>query len=316
MHKFPPELRSEVTAVGRKSLPPPIPVELSENHTHSGPHGKANPEEMKGKTVPHDSFTNPPAFPKVQPAHSEADEDLRAHLKTLSHEQLLQRCMLNEMRLRQWEQASSSFVSALALTPEMTEAFYARSLRELLSSALQTLDVVEELRHVECSMPCVKGEAPQISLTLWRDLSYSEWHVEWSPASWWVSVSAVGYRWGLSFNCLTKVTGIYLNGMIRCSFSKDMTGLRIGFPQKPILDMTVESSVGWGAVPLPVREQIETLVRSEIELFVQNRLTGANDMVVVLKRKAEKELTESDLMEARSQAERASTVNLRTATFL
>ncbi|CAN8064999.1 unnamed protein product [Agarophyton chilense] len=316
MHKIPAELLyGPVHTESKAWHQPPFP-NPSGNHPQTGPYGKRNQEDMKGNSVLPASFTNPPAFPKVAPAQAPEDENLRAHLKKLSYEQLLQRCMLNEMRLRQWEQASTSFVSAMALTPEMTEAFYARSLRELLSSALQTLDVVEELRHVECSMPCVKGEAPQISLTLWRDLSYSEWCVEWSPASWWVSVSAVGYRWGLSFNCLTKVTGIYLNGMIRCSFSDDMTSLRIGFPQKPILDMTVESSVGWGAVPIPVREQIENLVRSEIELFVQNRLTGDNDMVVVLKKKAEKKLTESDLQEAKSQAERASAVNLRTATFL
>ncbi|KAI0564260.1 hypothetical protein FGB62_28g230 [Gracilaria domingensis] len=316
MHKIPSELRSERSLADSNYHPSSSSANSSQNHTRPGPYGKTNREEMKGNSVPPLSYTNPPAFPKTPPVHADTDEDLRAHLKTLSHEQLVQRCMLNEMRLRQWEQASSSFVSALALTPEMTEAFYARSLRHLLSSALETLDVVDELRHVECSMPCVKGEAPRISLSLWRDLAYSEWHVQWSPASWWVSVSAVGYRWGLSFNCLTKVTGIYLNGMIRCSFSKDMTSLRIGFPQKPILDMTVESSVGWGAVPIPVREQIENLVRSEIEQFVQTRLTGANDMVVVLKRKAEKHLTESDLQEARSQAERASAVNLRATTLL
>lgn len=288
----------------------------SEYQGKSIPHGTQSDVTMKRTSAPGPSYSNPPPFRKQPPETAADNEPLRAHLNTLSHEELLERCLANEMRLVQWEKAASSLVTSLTLTPEMTEAFYARSLRELLSSALDTLDVVEELRHVECSMPCVKGEAPRISLVMWRDLSYSEWHVEWSPASWWVSVSAVGYRWGLSFNCLTNVAGIQLDGIIRCSFSNDMTALRIGFPQKPMLNMTVESSVGWGAVPIPVREQIEYLVRTEIEQFVENRLTGSNDMVVVLKTKMEEKLSDSDLNEAKRQAERAANVNLRSPTFL
>ena len=55
--------------------------------------------------------------------------------------------------------AASDLVSMLALSPEMAEAFYAHSLRDVLSDALRTLQPIEELRHVECSMPSVATEA-------------------------------------------------------------------------------------------------------------------------------------------------------------
>lgn len=261
-------------------------------------------------------YTEPPAFPKEKLVTKEEDESLRKQLLSFSHEQLVEECLSKDRQIRHWKRAASSLLTSMALTPDMTEAYYARALRELLSSALETLDVIEELRHIECSMPCLKGEAPRVSLVRWCDLQYSEWHVEWSPTSWWLSVSAVGCRWGIGFNCLTNVRGIFVNGVIRCAFAEDMTALRLSFLEKPILDMDIESSVGWGAVPIPVREQIEHLVRAEIEQFVEQRVTGRNDMVIALRAKVRSSLSENDLQEARLQAERAKNVQLRSTTFL
>lgn len=276
------------------------------------------------QTTPDGVYKPPPTFlpihelQQTQTNGTTTDQatSLRAQLKTLSADELLNRLVSAELRLQKWESAASDLVSTLALSPEMTEAFYARSLRELLTSALITLDAIDELRHVECSMPCVATEAPAVALLDWQGLHFSTWEIEWAPHSWWVSVSAVGSRWGLGFNSLARVSGIHLKGQLRCAFSKDLTSLRISFVEKPLLDMDIESSVGWGAVPIPVREQIEVMVRDEIEQFVERRLTGDESMIVVLRRKALTKLSESDIIEATDQAKRACSINLRSALLL
>lgn len=272
--------------------------------------------------------TSPPPFPPAHRASSDADilkapkphesaetdeddEALRLDLHNLSREQLIARVLASEQQLRGWKAAVSELVTTLALCPEMTEGYYARSLRNLLSESLQALDAIDSLRHIECSMPSVAAEAPSVTLLHWSGLPYSTWLVDWSPSSWWLSVSAVGSRWGLGFNSLTNVSAIYLRGRLRCAFSSDLTAVRISFVEPPELDMCIESSVGWGAVPIPVREQIEASVRAEIVSFVETRLTGEESMVFVLRRKALEKISDSDLLEARKQAERASMVNLR-----
>lgn len=254
-----------------------------------------------------------------EPSHTNDTSDetrLRAQLKALSADQMLDRLVSAELRLHKWEAAASHLVTTLALSPEMTEAFYARSLRDMLSGALLTLDTIDELRHVECSMPCVAAEAPAVAILDWKGLPFSTWDIDWAPHSWWVSVSAVGSRWGLGFNSLTRVSGIQLKGELRCAFSDDLTSLRISFVTKPLLEMDIESSVGWGAVPIPVREQIEGMVRVEIEHFVKSRLTGDESMVIVLRRKALAKLSDSDILEAADQAKRASNINLRSTLLL
>lgn len=257
----------------------------------------------------------PPKLPSTPPASPARKDDIRARLSALSKDELLDHAVSCERRLEQWKQASTDLVSSLALSPDMTETLYARSLRELLSDSLVTLEAIDELRHVECSMPCVASERPRVDLIRWGGLHFSEWRVEWAPASWWVSVSAVGNRWGLGFNCLTNVSSIQLSGRLRCAFADDLTSVRISFSENPGMHMTIESVVGWGAVPIPVRESIEEMVREEIESFVQKRLTGNESIVVVLRRKALMKLNEGDLLEAKLQAERAGSINLRSPTL-
>lgn len=261
-------------------------------------------------------YSPPPPLTCVEVTNDTDDDFLRAELSLLSTEQLVDRLVAAESRLKKWERVASELVTTIALSPEMTENYYARQLRELLTNALFELKEVDELRHVECSMPCVSGEKPNIEMIEWVGLDYSEWMLEWAPHSWWVSVSVIGSRWGLGFNSLTSVSGMYLKGVIRCSFSKDLTALRVAFRETPSMDMVVEGSVGWGVVPIPLRERIERLVRMEIVRFVEKRLTGDESMVVVLRRKALAVLSESDIEEATEQAKRASSVSLRSKLLL
>ena len=244
-----------------------------------------------------------------------AEENDRSHFLAMSKEDLVEELLKARRLLHTWSTAASSLVTALALAPEST-SFYARMLRELLSDALDELELIDELRHVECSMPSIPSESPHLTLVDWRGLPYSTWDIQWSPNSWWVSVSAVGYRWGLSFNVLTQCSSITIHGRLRCAFSPDLTSVRLSFVQEPDLHMSIESTVGWGAVPIPVREQIESIVRAQILSFISNNLVGEESLVVVLRRKAIQAISNEDLQEARAAAQRATNVNLRPPSLL
>lgn len=282
------------------------------------PPSASHPFKEGLERAPPTAVSLPPNLPAIPPppVPPPQDDPLLATLKSLSHESLLHRALASERLLRQWRSAASHFFSALALAPTMTEAYYARTLRNLLSHALERLDSIDELRHIESSMPCVSTERPDIYLHRWDGLSYSEWHLQWSPSSWWVSVSANGSRWGIAFNCLTTVTDISLRGLVRCAFTPDMSAVRVAFLSRPHLHMQVASSVGWGAVPLPVQQSIEQLVRAEIGAFVQSTLTGEDNVVIALKKSGVQSLSETDVLEAKAQAQRACNVNLRPSTLL
>lgn len=240
---------------------------------------------------------------------------IKEDLSCLSHSELLHYAVETTSKLKEWQNAASCLLTSLALSPEMTDIFYSRSLRALLTSALESLDSIDALQHVECSMPSIAAEAPQIDLVQWHGLHFSEWDVQWTPTSWWVSVSADGSRWGLAFNCLAKVSQISLTTRLRCSFSQDLSAVRVRFTGTPHLDMQVDTTVGWGIVPVPVRESIEQMIRSEIENFMDTRLRNDEGMIIVLRRRPLLSLSESDVFEATLQAKRAGNIKLRTTTL-
>lgn len=268
------------------------------------------------------SYLVPPLFESVHDSvgdesvqsNGEPDKEkqlLRDQLSLLSHSALLEYAVKTQTAMAEWQRAASDLISTLALSPEMTDLYYARSLRILLKSALEGLESVDSLQHVECSMPSVASEKPFVNIVRWDGLHFSECDIQWAPSSWWVSVSADGSRWGLAFNCHATVSAISLRGRVQCSFSNDLTAMRIRFIDKPLLNLDVDTSVGWGPVPLPVRESIARLIREKIEQFLDGRLCNEDGMVIVLKRKPLQKISENDVYEATMQARRANSIHLR-----
>lgn len=276
-------------------------------------------------------YTAPPLFPnpdenattgskvKLDIQHeqlNEQKEKLTEKLSKLSHAQLVQHVVDSQYALHEWRHTCSDILSVLTLSPEMTDVFYSRSLRNLLKSALESLESVDCLRHLECSMPSIAAERPFVDIIRWDGLNYSEWKIIWSPKSWWVSVSADGSKWGLAFNCLANVSAISLNAKIQCSFSPDLTSLRLRFMEKPKLNMSVETNVGWGFVPIPVQQSIQDIIKSQIHQVVDSRLCNPQGMVVVLRRKPSSEsVSDNDIYEATMAAKRANEVRLRSPSF-
>lgn len=238
---------------------------------------------------------------------------VRAQLLSKSKEQLVDELLSLRARLSSWEQLTSQIVSALALAPDSND-MYSRLLRTILCSALQSVVSIQAIRHVECSLPSLPTERPELSLVTWRSLSDSLWRIRWNPHSWWVSCAATGSKWGLAFNALTTVSHISIEGRLRCAFSGDMTAVRLAFAEEPVLDMKIRSEVAMGmgiGIPLPVEEQIEDVIRVELRNFIRDTLVGKNSSVIVLRRKPTNPVSKEDLEEAISAAHRANAVQLR-----
>lgn len=270
------------------------------------------------------SYLTPPPFPSIgttdfhliDPVEPPTKPDISiGDLESRPKTELVQLILDYQQKLDSWRCAASDFLSAIALSPEMTDSVYARTLRELLTNALESLESIDALRHVLCSMPSIRKEAPVINLIKWTGLEFSEWDVAWAPTSWWVSLSADGSRWGLPFNCMARVSDIQLQGRMQCSLSADITALRIKFTYPPQLAMNVVTSVGLGVVPVPVQQSIAQLIQTQVKRFVETRLCCDEGMVIVLRRKPITPLTENDISEAVAQARTASTVRLRGTTL-
>lgn len=247
---------------------------------------------------------------------SDQRETLVEQFSTLSQAELVQRLVDAQLSLHEWRHACSDIMSILTLCPELTELVYARSIRVVLRNALMSLESVDGVGHIECSMPCVNTERPLIDLNRWDGLHFSEWAIQWFPKSWWLSVSVDGSRWGIAFNILTTITNIRISGVVQLTLPSDLTAVRVRFAQKPKMSVAIDTSVGWGIVPVPVHESIQQIIRDKIEEVVHGRLCNDNGMVVVLRRKlANAAVSDSDLYEATMQAKRANNVKLRSSTF-
>lgn len=264
-------------------------------------------------------YTPAPPFPNgdgEEDTPTSADDERSAHAaRAILHARdkaaLVDEVLALRERVNEWEAMASDMVGALALAPDST-AMYARLLRALLRDALHEVTAIDALRHVECSLPSLPGERPSLSLARWQGLEDSEWLVAWAPTSWWVSVSAVGSRWGIGFNALTRCSAIEVRGRLRVALAPDLTALRATFVSPPSLSMDVRSRVGWGIVPLPVQQQIEGIVRDQLRQFVADTLVGDQGLVIVLRRKANELISEDDVREAIEAAKRANSVRLST----
>lgn len=293
------------------------------------PQQNSNPDSppetpRDAKNTNEGTYTIPPLFPSAELTDyhptifdipTEKINLSTSDLESRSKSELIELIINHQQQLESWRCAASDFLCALALSPEMTDSVYARTLRDLLTNALESLDSIDALKHVLCSMPSIRKEAPVVNLLKWTGLEFSEWDVAWAPSSWWVSLSADGSRWGLPFNCLARVSNIQLRGRMQCSLSKDITALRVRFIHPPQITIHVATSVGLGVVPVPVQQSIAELIRGQVMNFVESRLCCDEGMVVVLRRKLTAPITEDDISEAMAQARSASTVTVKGATL-
>lgn len=276
------------------------------------------PSESEGRyetppSFPPDSL-KPWSAPNIPSILSRSTTDVAA-ANISDVDALRDRLVAAEDLLEQWRAAASSLLAAVALSPDLTIGLYAKLLRSVLAGAVADLADVQAVRHVHASLPAVPAEAPAVDLRLWHGLSLSEWNIDWAPSSWWVSLAADGARWGLAVSARVRVSNIHVRGVMRTAFSSDLSAVRVSFATPPELRMDVDTSVEWGVVPVPVQESIDEMVRQQVASFIERRLSGEG-MVIVLRRKNDSQMSESDVLEATQLARSAGSLKLSPSTFL
>lgn len=227
------------------------------------------------------------------------------HLHELTRAELIARLAAAEESCARYANAARAILAALALSPA-ANAYYARIARTLLVDTLETLPSITSIRHCECSMPSIASgaEAPVLDLVRFDGLSYSEWDVLWSPRSWWLSV-AVTTAVGLHVH--VRVSNLKLQGRFRCSLPHDLSSVRIGFAGSPHIDLSIETEIGIGVVPVPFHESIESTVREGIANFFAGNLLNDNSMLFVLRRR-QCLIGEEEVAAAVEAAKRASSI--------
>lgn len=223
----------------------------------------------------------------------------------LTRAELIEQLAAAEARCARYANAAKSVLAALALSP-VANAHYSHVARSVLLSTLETLPSVSSVSFCECSMPSIASgaEAPNLDLIRFDGLDYSEWGVSWSPRSWWLSVALTTI---LGLHVHVRVSNFRLQGQLRCSLSLDLSSLRLAFAGSPKLDLVIETKVGLGVVPVPLRDSIETTVRDGIANFFSANLLNENSMLFVLRRR-QYAIGDDELAAAIDAANRASNI--------
>ena len=181
-------------------------------------------------------------------------------------------------RASMWEQCMSAFTNSILLSPEMND-IYKEMCSSMLTTALQSVDAIQQLHYVECSFPSVPSEAPDLVLERWGSLDDSEWSLQWCP-SWSMQVSVEGSYY-VQFKCLVSVSDLKVySGRLRLRASADLSTIVLSFSELPRFSLKAECSVSWGSVPLPLRSYIEESVYDEFSRCLNEYMVAPNELVI------------------------------------
>ena len=140
----------------------------------------------------------------------------------------------------------------------------------------------------------------QVRLVRWNGLSDSEWALDFSPA--WSCELALDGRQMISFSTVVRVSGVRVAGRLGLSFSSDMRRLGIRFLEKPVLDVRVACHVTLGQVPLPIQNQLSSLIHDEAMKWIATNLVAPNELAVNLNGNKTSECTDADFQKAQKAA--------------
>ena len=242
------------------------------------------------------------------PAAAAADDEVAALKARLEAAEA--RALQAEGRLRMWEDVVSRLAFLMLLGPEMSE-YYKRTLMKELSTALRSLDQIEEVRDLKCSLPAVPSEAPRLELVRGGDLAEPmEWDLLWAAASWSVSLSVSGRVYGVGFSLDLRLHRFGVRGRVKVVIPRgadgDLSQIKVSFLRPPELDVAVDCHVVVGMVPLPVRSQVDAKVRSSFARWLECELVEPNAMLFKLaSMRPKRNLSDADVQQAIADAERA-----------
>jgi len=116
-----------------------------------------------------------------EPGAADEVERLRAELAQAQH-------MLREAngKLGEWQALVEEALHTALFNPEANDR-YRMHASHMCTAALVALPQVTRVKHVRCSFPSLRREAPTVRLARYTSLESSEWQLSWAP-SWSVDV--------------------------------------------------------------------------------------------------------------------------------
>lgn len=217
-------------------------------------------------------------------------------------------------QLRHWRAAAQEFTHASCFDPRTCQ-YFQETLTEVLTSSLLEVEGVEAVRWVSCSMPSVPAHAPRMDLVRWTGLSESLWDVIWAPP-WTVEVCVDGTNGWVSCTALLKLRGLSLRGLLALAFTPALTEATVAFASVPTIDLDVDCTVRWGALPVggPIGDSleraIEDMVRPSLMQVVQERWVAPNTQTVSLSDTGLWEVFENESVKRATEAAEAASKRL------
>jgi hypothetical protein len=279
------------------TVPPPFPIVSADLAPPSSPVTPASRRDSLYAEVPRCQATGA-ISPLVATASS---------LSSLSRAELELRVLRAEAAVDRYAAAARHLLSGLALSPT-ANAGYSAVARGLVRNALLALPSVSAVDLCECSFPAVASgaEAPALVLAHYDGLGYSEWEVDWRPASWWHSVALTTT---LGLRVRVHVSALRVVGRVRVALSDDLSAVRLSFAGSPVVELSIETtvSIAGGYVPIPVRDTIDEGIRAAVSGFVRDNLVDEKSMVFVLRRRPPS-VSEEEVAAALEAAQRQSSI--------
>jgi len=216
-----------------------------------------------------------------------------------------------EKKVIWWEEFASRILSIFLLGPEMTEN-YKRLVEREISRALIGIEVIEEVTNLRCSFPAVPSEVPIPRFRRWdgRLSGSNAWDVHWTSAAWSVSLSVSGRLYGLGFSLALRLHHFNIRGRIVVAFpladGGDLSEIHASFAEAPEIDFTLDSTVAFGMVPLPIQSQVDARARSAISEVLRKEMVAPNRLELKINALGRKSfLTDQDVQQAINDAELA-----------
>lgn len=134
-------------------------------------------------------------------------------------------------------------------------------------------------------------------LITWVSLDESHWEVSFAPC-WKIELCLEGRQFSVPFKLLVRVGGIRVRGELRLSCDSDLSDTLLSFTTMPKFDMSIDSEVSLGSVPMPLQRGASALIRHELRKWIANKAVAPHAMR--LKRSAPDEDRSTALSPSRS----------------
>lgn len=173
---------------------------------------------------------------------------------------------------KSWQCMGSQILSRILLSPGMNEN-YRDLIKEQLTEAMLAVPQVTCLSKLRCSLPSLKAEQLQLKLKSWISPKHNEWSLRWKPA-WSIEMGVEGQYSFIPFTIAVRVEHFSLQGKLLTSFTNGLQKVSISFVQNPQVDMDISFDVKVGAMPLPLPEMVQKVVKRAVDGWLESNVVS------------------------------------------